>query len=113
MELDQGDSIEFFVNNLPTDQNYIVYFAVQDENRNQIGEEIPFESKSSSTVTIKISGRFTDLLTVSEDSKNQRYYYGIKICSEDGSKEETLLIGGKKIGDLNIMTVYPRKAKGI
>lgn len=109
----QGDSVELNINGIPTDQNYKVYFAVQDEERNPIGQEILVESNYSDTVTIKLVGNYTDLFTVPEDVKSQKYYYGVKLCSDGDNTEDTLLLGNTAIGSLNVITVFPRKVKGI
>jgi hypothetical protein len=109
----QGDSVELNINGIPEDQNYKIYFAVQDEDRNPIGQEIMVESNFSSTVTIKLVGNYTDLFTVSDDLKSQKYYYGVKMCSEIDNTEDTLLLGNTTLGGLNVITVYPRKVKGL
>ena len=113
LEIYQGDSEQIVVDGLPTDQNYKVYFAAQNEERVPIGNEIVVDSLGQSTVVIKLLGNYTRLLTVEEGNKTQRYYYGVKICSETDNTEETLLIGGSKMGDLNTITVYPQKVEGI
>ena len=109
----QGDSIDIVVNGIPTDQNYVVYFAAQDADRNPVGSEISVESLGESAVAIKLVGNYTNLFTVDPDVKSQNYYYGIKICSVADDTEDTLLIGETKIGDKNTITVYPRKVEGI
>ena len=111
--LTQGDSFEFVVNDLPVVEGAKLFFAAQDEERNPVGNEIEVDVLSSST-TVFLDADFTDLLVVSEDKKTQNYYYGLKLTYPDGLKrvEKTLNIGGKKIGDLNVITVYPRKVKG-
>lgn len=111
--LTQGDSFEFVVNDLPVVEGAKLFFAAQDEERNPVGNEIEVKVLSSST-TVFLDADFTDLLVVSEDKKTQNYYYGLKLAYPDGLKrvEKTLNIGGKKIGDLNVITVYPRKVKG-
>lgn len=109
----QGDSIELVINGIPTDQNYKVFFAAQNEERTPIGNEIMVESYGASSVVIKLEGNYTKQLTVNEDSKSQRYYYGIKICSDTDNTEETLLLGDSVIGGLNTITVYPMKVEGI
>lgn len=109
----QGDSIELVINGIPTDQNYKVFFAAQNEERFPIGNEIMVESYGASSVVIKLEGNYTKQLTVNEDSKSQRYYYGIKICSDADNTEETLLLGDSAIGGLNTITVYPMKVEGI
>lgn len=109
----QGDSIDIVVEGIPTDQNYLVYFAAQDSERNPVGSEISVESFGNSAVTIKLVGNYTNLFTVDPDLKSQTYYYGIKICSVTDDTEDTQLIGNTKIGDVNTIKVYPRKVEGI
>lgn len=109
----QGDSIELVINGLPTDQNYQVYFAAQNEERIPVGSEIMVESLGQESVTIKLTGNYTNLFTVEEDKKSQKYYYGVKLCSVTDDTEDTLLLGESVIGGLNTITVYPRKVEGI
>ena len=112
IELVQGDSGQLTISGLDTDKNYTIYFAIQDENRNAIGSEIAVNTSSLDTVTLEISASLTDLLTVDEDEDTATYYYGLKICDEDTGLEDTLLIGESEIGDLNQITVYPKKVEG-
>jgi DNA-binding cell septation regulator SpoVG len=111
--LTQGDSFEFVVNDLPVVEGAKLFFAAQDEERNPVGNEVEVDILSSST-SVFLDADLTDLFIVSEDKKAQNYYYGLKLVYPDGVKrvEKTLNIGGKKIGDLNVITVYPRKVKG-
>ncbi len=109
----QGDSIEIVINGIPTDQNYTVYFAAQDVDRNPIGSEISVDSLGEASVAIKLTGNYTNLFVVDPDVKSQNYYYGIKICSVQDDTEDTMLIGETKIGDKNTITVFPRKVEGI
>ena len=109
----QGDSVEVVINGLPTDQNYQVYFAAQDQDRTPVGNEIMVESNGASSVVIKLLGNYTNLFTVPEENKSQKYYYGIKLCSVNDQTEDTLLLGGQPIGGLSVITVYPRKVEGI
>ncbi len=109
----QGDSGQIVVNNLPVDKDYIVYFAMQDADRNPIGEEVSVQANKKSSITFEIVGALTDLLEVPEESKKATYYYGIKICSREKNTEETLVLGNGGIGTVNTMTVYPRKVRGI
>jgi hypothetical protein len=109
----QGDSIEIVINGVPTDQNYEVYFAAQNEERQPIGSEIMVESLGKSSVAIKLLGNYTKQFTVEEDKKSQKYYYGIKLCSRNDEIEDTLLLGESLIGELNTITVYPMKVEGI
>lgn len=109
----QGDSMELVINGVPTDQNYKVYFAAQNEKREPIGSEIMVESLGQSSVVMKLLGNYTNQFTVEEDKKSQKYYYGIKLCSEIDEIEDTLGIGGTDLGGLNTITVFPRKVEGI
>lgn len=109
----QGDSIELVINGIPTDQNYKVFFAAQDEERNPIGSEISVDSLSQASVTIKLLGNYTNQFSVPEDKKSQKYYYGVKLCSVEDQTEDTLLLGESVIGGLNTLTIYPRKVEGI
>ena len=109
----QGDSIELVINGIPTDQNYKVYFAAQDEERVPVGNEIEVDSLNQPSVTIKLLGNYTNQFAVPEDKKSQKYYYGVKLCSVQDQTEDTLLLGESVIGGLNTITVYPRKVEGI
>lgn len=107
----QGDSGRLVINGLNTDKNYTVYFAIQDEKRKPIGDEIPVESNSQPTVVFSLNSNLTDLLKVKQDEETATYYYGVKVCSADGY-EDTLNIGGSDMGDKNTITVYPKKVEG-
>ena len=107
----QGDTGRLVVNGLMTDQNYDVYFAIQDENRRPIGNEISVQSNSQPTVVFELSSNLTDLLKVGQDEETHEYYYGVKTCTADGF-EDTLTIGSGDMGDINTITVYPKKVEG-
>ena len=107
----QGDTGRLVVNGLNTDQNYTVYFAIQDENRRSVGNEVNVQSNMQPTIVFDLSSQLTDLLKVAEDEETHTYYYGIKTCTVEGF-EDTLLIGGSDMGDKNTITVYPKKVEG-
>ena len=107
----QGDTGRLVVNGLNTDQNYTVYFAIQDENRRPVGNEVNVESNMQPTVVFELASQLTDLLKVAEDEETHTYYYGVKTCTADGF-EDTLSIGGSDMGDKNTITVYPKKVEG-
>ena len=107
--LTQGDSGKLTVNGLPTDKNYKVYFAIQDENRKPVGSEIVVQSNLADTVIFSIPATLTDLLKVPRDEDTATYTYGIKICYESEGLEETLTIG--EIAN-NTITAYPKKVEG-
>ncbi len=109
----QGDSGELTVSNIPTDRNYTLYFAIQNENRQPVGQEIAVESNHSDSVSFFVSGDLTDLLNVPIDEETTTYYYGIKLCYANDLLQDTLLLGNSNMGSKNTITVYPRKVKGI
>jgi hypothetical protein len=113
IKLRQGDSMELVIDGIPTDQNYKVFFAAQNEERVPIGNELEFDSLGQSFVVIKLLGNYTNQFTVDEDKKTQKYYYGVKICSETDQTEQTLALGDNSMDNLNTITVYPRKVEGI
>lgn len=107
----QGDTGRLVVNGLNTDQNYTVYFAIQDEDRRPVGNEVNVQSNMQPTVVFELTSQLTDLLEVAEDEETHTYYYGVKTCTAGGF-EDTLLIGGSDMGDKNTITVYPKKVEG-
>lgn len=113
MVLYQGDSLMFVVSNLPDDEDYQVYFGFYNTDRKIIGQEQPFQSNKSSMVVIYVSASLTDLLKVDESEEYANYYYGIKLCNPKTGFKDTLIIGDKKIGDLNEVWVYPKQVEGI
>ena len=107
----KGDTGRLVVNGLMTDKNYDVYFAIQDENRRPIGNEISVQYNSQPTVVFELSSNLTDLLKVGQDEETHEYYYGVKTCTADGF-EDTLTIGSGYMCDRNTITVYPKKVEG-
>ncbi len=108
----QGDTGELVINGIPTDQNYKVYFAIQDEKRNFIGKELMVNSLSQSSVSIHIDSELTDLLEVPINKKNNIYYYGIKLCTPGTLDEDTMFIAGGDFATQNKIIVYPKKVEG-
>ena len=109
----QGDSGILVISGISTDKNYTVYFAVQDRNRKPIGSELFINSNKSSEVAFFLTGDFTDLFKVERNESFAIYYYGIKVCDADTGFEDTLVTEAGEIGDLNTITVYPKKVEGI
>ena len=108
----QGDGGELVISGLDDTKGYIVYFAIQDENRNLVGEALQVSVSDSDTVTFILTPEYTDLLIVPKNRPYKIYYYGIKISEMDSSNEDTLFIADSTYGDLNRIIVYPRKVKG-
>ena len=113
ISLYQGDSGEIVISGLDEEKNYIVYFAIQDSNRNLIGEELQVAVNSSDTVTFVLTPEYTDLLQVPKNKPYEIYFYGIKACEEDSKREDTLFVSDTTYGDLNRIIVYPRKVIGV
>ena len=113
ISLYQGDSGELVVSGLNSDKNYTVCFAIQDVNRNIIGEELQIAVTNSDTVTIILTPQYTDLLEVPKNKPYEIYFYGIKACEIDQGIENTMFIADSTYGDLNRIIVYPRKVKGV
>jgi hypothetical protein len=113
ISLYQGDSGELVVSGLDSEKNYTVCFAIQDANRNIIGEELQVAVTNSNTVTIILTPQYTDLLNVPQNKPYEIYFYGIKACEIEQGIENTMFIGDSTYGDLNRIIVYPRKVKGV
>ena len=108
----QGDSGLITIRGLNPNKNFTVYFAVQDKNRKPVGSELAVSNNNESYVIFKLSGDFTNLLTVKRGEPCEIYYYGLKICDENAQREDTLIIGSNDIGGVNTITVYPKKVEG-
>lgn len=107
----QGDSGEVVISGLNTSKNYSVYFAVKNEKRKTVGDEICVNSNYASSVTFSLSSDFTDLFTVPADEDYAIYYYGVKLCEGD-SVEDTLFIANSDYGQLNYIVVFPKMVEG-
>lgn len=109
----QGDSGEVVINGLPTDKNYQVYFAIQNEKRQPVGSEIMVNSNGASSATFVLSADLTDLLTVPRNEETATYYYGIKLCHEGTGLEDTLILGTQSDGERATITAYPKQVEGL
>ncbi len=113
ISLYQGDSGELVISGLDSDKNYTVYFAIQDMDRNLIGQELQVAVTKSDTVTFVLTPEYTDLLAVPKNKPYEIYFYGIKACELDKNIENTMFVADTTYGDLNRIIVYPRKVRGI
>ena len=109
----QGDSGTIVIEGLDTEKNYAVYFAVQNKNREPVGNELTLNSNYSSSVIFHLTGNYTDAFTVPKGESCAIYYYGIKICDSANNIEDTLILADSGIGDINTITVYPKKVEGV
>lgn len=108
----QGDSGSLVITGLNILENYKVFFAIQDRMRKPVGKELVVNSNKSNSVIFELTGEYTDLMTVPKNEAFAVYYYGIKVCTDNGL-EDTLLLGESSIGELNTITVFPKKVEGI
>lgn len=108
----QGDSGELVINGIKTDQNYKVYFAIQDAKRNFRGKQVMVNSLFQDTVKIYIPADVTDELTVPLNKKFETYFYGIKLVTPGSLAEDTMFIGGGDFATQNKIIVYPKKVEG-
>lgn len=113
ISLYQGDSGEVVISGLDNNKSYTVFFAIQDDNRNLIGEELQVAVTNSDTVTFVLTSDYTDLLIVPKNKPYEIYFYGIKACELEKNIENTMFIADGTYGDLNRIIVYPRKVKGV
>jgi hypothetical protein len=112
ISLYQGDSGEIVVHGLNENTDCTVYFGIQYEKRNTVGEELQISVSNSDSATFILTPEYTDSLTVPVNKPYKIYYYGIKVCVSASSIEDTLFVANGTYGDLNKIIVYPRKVKG-
>lgn len=116
LTLVQGDDIRYPITGLPTDKNYTVCFAIYNEKRQAVGDEVNVLANYAASITFSLKPALTDLLTVKKSEDTATYYFGLKLCyPEDDAgtiTEDTLLIGSSTMGELNSITVYPKKVEG-
>ncbi len=108
----QGDTGDLIINGIPVDQNYRVYFAIQDAKRNFKGSEIMVNSLNQSSVVIHIPAEVTDELSVPLNKSYETYYYGIKLVTPGTFDENTLFVSGGGFATQNKIIVYPKKVEG-
>lgn len=77
-----------------------------DIKKTELPDPIP-----TTNIEFKIPAALTNHLKVNVNEETAEYYFGIKLCSDD-EEEDTLLLGDSDIGDLNTITVYPKKLEG-
>ena len=111
IKLTQGDTGEYNLTGLPADKTYRAFFAVQDGNRKQIGDQIE-SILENGNVSFAIKESLTNLLTVKLSEESATYYGGVKICDDDWY-EETVTIGDKEEGEQIVITVLPKQVEGV
>lgn len=112
----QGDSGELIITGIPTNHDYECFLSFYNSARKTISDQIKVNSLQSDKVTFFIPATTTDELKVKNNEETAEYFYGVKICHKDEfgyDHEDTLVIGDTDIGDLNTVTVYPKKVEGV
>ena len=64
----QGDTGSIVVDGIPTDKNYLVYFAIRKKDRTLITPEMKKQTLGEDTVTFNISKKISELLEVPENA---------------------------------------------
>lgn len=113
----QGDTGSIVVDGIPTDKNYLVYFAIRKKDRTLITPEIKKQTLGEDTVTFNISKKVSELLEVPENAMCEVYYWGVKLCDPETGLEDTMRVGecccGGYFGKWNRLYVYPKIVEGI
>ena len=110
MFINQGDDFSLRLKDI--EPGCLAFFAVSDASHNIIFE-LQGE-RDNNDIVFAIKSTDCDLLEVPRGRKQEVYTYGIKICKQVGTDwiDDTLVIGNKKIGEPNKITVYPLLAEG-
>jgi hypothetical protein len=112
ISLYQGDSGEITVSGLDNRRNYTVFFAIQDKNRNLIGNELQTFSNKNDMVVFLLTSDYTNLLKVPKNKAYEIFTYGIKVVENNSKSQDTLFVSNSTYGDINRIIVYPQKVKG-
>ena len=107
----QGDTWDLSVSGVSDDWD--LYFSVYTADT----REILFELNTNPVDGIalfEVNAENSDKLIVPEEKESETYYYGIKRCKNIDNKyvEDTLILQGKSVNDLNMITVYPLIVEG-
>lgn len=103
----QGDSFSFKVTGITSDWN--AYFSVYRGDTREIVFEIQGIHENNETI-FNVTPADSNLMTVEDGKKTATYYWNIKRC-KDGV-EDTVIVVGKDVSDLNKITVYPLTTEG-
>lgn len=105
--LNQGDSGNIKITNLPDDRNYMLFFAISDPETNKIiGEELTYQTEYRPSVEITLSSSLTDKLTIPDGENKGVYQWGLKLCY--GDEENTLIPKVKLDGNTPIFQNAPK-----
>ncbi len=105
----QGDSGKIKIKNIPTNNNYLVCIAFQNSKR-EILESISLFSENKSELIFNVETSITEKFIVPPNLKCQIYYWGIVLFDKETGSKDTTRIGTTKLGDLNKLIVFPKKA---
>lgn len=103
----QGDTWNISVNGISDD--WTVFYSVYEKDSRNIVFEISTKPVNG-VANFFIEAENSDKLTVPDGKKTEKYYYGIKRCKDN--IEDTVIIGNKNVGDLNLLLIYPKITEG-
>lgn len=103
----QGDTWSISVNGISDD--WTVFYSVYEKDSRNIVFEISTKPVNG-VANFFIEAENSDKLTVPDGKKTEKYYYGIKRCKDN--IEDTVIIGNKNVGDLNLLLIYPKITEG-
>ena len=106
----QGDTFSFEVEGV--DDTWTMFFSVYNIKRTRLFElqAVPVDG----IATFNVSAAQSNLLEVGKGKKVETYYWALKRCkeTEEGNIEDTLIVDGKTVADVNKLIVYPLVAEG-
>lgn len=103
----QGDTWSITVHGI--DDGWKAYFSVYEKDTREIIFEIGASPVDGTTI-FNVSSANSNKLTVEDGKKTATYYWNIKRC-RDGV-EDTVIVVGKDVSDVNKITVYPLTTEG-
>lgn len=103
----QGDSYEFTVTGI--DADWDVYYSVYRIDTREILLEVQ-STKENGADKITVSAEESDKLTVESGRKSTSYGWNIKRCKN--GIEDTVIVVGKDVDDINKIIVLPKTTEG-
>lgn len=103
----QGDSYDFKVEGITADWD--VFYSVYRLDTREIMLEVQ-SVKEEDTDIINVPASECDKLVVEDGKKSATYGWNIKRC-KDG-KEDTVIVVGKSVDDINKIIVLPKTTEG-
>ena len=104
----QGDSYNFKVEGITADWD--VFYSVYDIETREILLEVQ-STKEDGVDIITVSPAESDKLIVPDGENSATYGWNVKRC-KDG-KEDTVIVVGKSVNDINKIIVLPKTTEGV